>query len=284
MQSNLLRAPGVSSHHFLAFGNDVDPGSPGASATHLGAADDCQRPPLPECPGGIHNQVFGVSVNLNALPTSGPHYVALDGGGNLAAAKNLYAGGAVVAGAGYSAAGIVPSPNPVPSALPGSLVSFTGTNTNPNTGDFLLGSAASYAKCDYGETSSSTFTCNKQFVVSSSGLISAGLNSSGITWAMGGVQPNSGSVGGSGGFAPEMFPAGSPEPHPQMLSGSCTVTGSAVCTFPNNFGFVDTGYDCSVSAQGATPNTESFEKTSSTEITIYSGSPSTNTFSYICVH
>jgi hypothetical protein len=87
----------------------------------------------------------------------------------------------------------------------------------------------------------------------------AGINGSAVVWAAGGVQPNSSTIGGSGGYAPEAFPSGSPEPHSQILSGSCAVTGASTgCPFPNSFAFTDTSYGCTISAQGSSPATDSY--------------------------
>jgi hypothetical protein len=75
------------------------------------------------------------------------------------------------------------------------------------------------------------------------------------------------------------------EVHPQMLSGSCTGTGpgSVTCTFPNSFAFLDTTYNCTVTAQGIAATSVSYAKTSTTQITIYFGTTATVTFSYICI-
>ncbi len=270
-------APGIVSHHALAYGNDVDP-STTHSYTHNGAPDDCTptSPPAPEsgCPGGIKNQVFSVTVDI-VSPTPGPFFVALDGNGNLGLLHHLYAGAAVIAGAGSGATA------PVPSFTPGSLVSHTGTGK----GDLLLGSSGDFVKCDYGETTVGAFTCNQPFIVGS-GSISAGFSTSasGTAWAEGGVQPHSTMTGGSGGYAPEAFPLGAATPHPQILSGSCTLSsGTGICTFPGAFYFADTAYTCSVSTQGTGPLAPSYAATSATTITIHSGSLTPKTFSYICM-
>jgi hypothetical protein len=113
-----------------------------------------------------------------------------------------------------------------------------------------------------------------------------GVNSSGTLWAAGGVQPDSASAGGSGGYAPEAFPLGAAAQHPQILSGSCTVTGpSGACTFPNSFAFASSTYTCAVTSQGAVPVTASYQNTSNTSITIYysaGATPPSAVFSYIC--
>jgi hypothetical protein len=250
-------APGRASHHFLAYGNDVVPPvspGPGTSYTHNGAADDCTLPTPPPafsvCPGGIANQVFGVSVTPTTTP--GGYLVALDGNGNLGVLTNLYAGAAVVAGAGFS--------TPEPSPAPGSLVSYTGIGS----GDFILGSSATgtSVKCDFGETTMNTVTCNRPFVVSN-----------------GGIQPD----GATGGYIPVAFPIGIGTPHPQILSASCTVTGSGACTFPNGFTFGDTTYQCTVSAQGTTPVADSYVRDSASQISIYTGLATSKTISYICM-
>jgi hypothetical protein len=270
-------APGTASHHSLAYGNDVDPGNT-ESYTHNGAPDDCTptAPPGPAsgCPGAIKNQVFSVTVDI-VSPTPGAYFVTLDASGNLGTLKNLYAGAAVIAGAGHG------STAPVPSFTPGSLVSYTGMGK----GDVLLGGTTGFVKCDYGETAIGIFTCNQPLVVST-GLTSAGFGTPapGTVWATGGVQPSSISAGGSGGYAPEAFPLGIAAPHPQILSGSCTLAGgSGTCTFPNTFHFGDTDYNCTVSAQGTSPLAESYVRTSATTITIHSGSLIAATFSYICM-
>jgi hypothetical protein len=253
-------APGMASHHVLVYGNDFAPGNPGTSFTHHGAADDCFK----ACPGLISNQVFSVTTE----PRENDYFVALDGAGNLGVLSSLYAGAAVIAGAGTG------TPEPSPSA--GSLVSYTG----PGEGDILLGTNAfaNYVKCDFGETQNSTLTCNKPLVIST-GPTSAGLNGSGIVWAMGGVQPNS----TSGGFTPEAFPLGVTAAHPRIMSGSCAVTGSGACTFSNGFAFIDTTYNCTLTAQGMTPVADSYAKTATDQITIYTGTLTLHTFSYICI-
>lgn len=210
-------------------------------------------PHLYQCPGNIRNQVFGVTVDSAPEPTGGGYVVAVDGSGNFGAAANLYAGGAIVAGAGSGTA------EPSPSA--GSLVSHTG----PGTGDILLGSSGTnnYVKCDYGETVAGKVVCNEPLVV---------IN--------GGVQPD----GGTGGFSPEAYPAGDATPHPQILSGSCAVNGSfGDCTFPNSFSFADATYHCSITVQGTTPLSSSYAKNSTSQIAIYNTAVAgTKTYSYIC--
>jgi hypothetical protein len=237
-------APGVASSNVLAVGNDVSSPNP-YSFTTLGAPDDCSTR---RCPGGISDQVF--SIESYASPTSVPTVVvAIDAMANFATFSNIYAGAAVIAGAGTS--------NPVPSPEPGSLVSYTGAST----GDILLGSSANYVKCDYGETTFGALTCNRPFVISG-----------------GGLRPN----GSSGGYAPEAFPDGAATPNPQILNGSCAVTTpSTMCTFPHSRTFSGTSYDCTISAQGATALAASYLKNSGTQITIYSGTSAT--FSYSCM-
>jgi hypothetical protein len=209
-------APGAAAHHLLTYGNDVNtpgPDATGASYTHNGAPDDCTSstpPPTYECPGGIRNQVFGVTVNASPEPRGGGYVATVDESGSFGALRNLYAGAAVIAGAGTG------TPEPSPSA--GSLVSHTGAGT----GDILLGSAGAgnYVKCDYGETVTGKLVCDQPLVISS-----------------GGIQPN----GPSNGFVPEAYPLGVTTPHPQIMSGSCTITGpSGACMFPNGFSFADT--------------------------------------------
>lgn len=240
-------APGTSSHHFLAYGNDTATNG----FTHNGAADDCTPAPPPPgtsvCPGGIANQAFGVTVD--PAPSAGGFAVALDGSGNLGVIDDLYIGAAVVAGSGTG------TPEPSPSV--GSLVSYTGTGR----GELLLGGAGTgnSARCDYGETTSGTLTCNAPFV------------------AGGGLQPN-----GSGGYAPEEFLFGAAAAHPEILSGSCTVTGSGLCQFPNGFNFGSTAYTCTLSAQGTIAATGAYTKSSATSFEIYSNSANPITFSYFC--
>jgi hypothetical protein len=220
--------------------------------THYGAAADCTPAPpgKSSCPGGIENQAFGVTVFSSPQP-QGPFFAALDGDGNLGILDDVYAGAAIVAGAGTSTS------EPSPSA--GSLVSYTGAGT----GDILLGSAGTlnYVKCDYGETTAQALTCDQQLVVGS-----------------GGIRPN----GASGGYAPEAFPLGLATPHPQVLSGNCiAVTTSALCTFPNSFSFADTSYNCTITAIGTSGVAESYAKTSSASITIHASRVAT--FTYICM-
>jgi hypothetical protein len=182
------------------------------------------------------------------------YIVGVDGKGNLGVYNNIIAGAALIAGAGDS------TPYPSPSA--GSLVSYTGTNgSGGGEGDVLLGSSGDYAKCDYGETANKVLVCNQQLAVTK------------------GVQPNS----TSGGYAAETFPLGVAEQHPQILSGTCSATGgvSVACTFPNSFEFADTAYNCTITAQGTSPTSVSYAKTSRTQITIYFGA--TATFSYVCI-
>lgn len=159
-------SPGAPSHHYLAYGNDVNtphPGSTGISYTHHGAADDCPG----ECPGGISNQAFGVTVMVSPLPvTNDGFFVAVDGNGNFGVITNLFAGSTIIAGAGDG------SPNPVPSYSQGSLVSYTGAGQ----GDVLLGSASNYAKCDYGETTASTLTCNAPLYIGGPLISAVSLN------------------------------------------------------------------------------------------------------------
>jgi hypothetical protein len=240
-------SPGNASANVLAMGNDV---VSSYSFTTLGAPDDCGTSPGPPCPAGIHDSVF--ALEYYASPTATPTVLlAIDASANLAASSNIYAGAAVVAGAGTG------TPEPSPSA--GSLVSHTGAGT----GDILLGSSGtnSYVKCDYGETEPGELTCDEPFVVSS-----------------GGIQPN----GSAGGYAPEAFPQGTASPHPEILTGSCAVTApSTACTFPNQFAFHDTAYNCAITGQGSTAAADSYVKSSASEITIYSGTSAT--FSYTCM-
>lgn len=134
-------APGIASSNVLAAGNDVN--NLTHSFTVLGAPDDCTLAGPITCPGGIADQIFAVEEygSPEATPTV---LVAIDKNANFAAYSNIYAGGAVIAGAG------VGTSEPSPSA--GSLVSYTGTTPSPDTGDILLGSASDFVKCDYGET------------------------------------------------------------------------------------------------------------------------------------
>ena len=95
-------------------------------------------------------------------PTNSGYFVSIDGSGNFAVANNLYAAAAIIAGAGRGTPHGEPSPNPVPSFIPGSLVSYTGTtSTGAGEGDILLGDASDYVKCDYGETTATTLTCSE---------------------------------------------------------------------------------------------------------------------------
>lgn len=199
-------APGQSSHHVLAYGNDFQTPGPNntGSFTSQGAPDDCEPS---HCPGGVPNQIFSVSLTASAPPNNG-YIVAVDGNGNLGVANNIVAGAAIAAGAG---------------------------DANPGV-------------------------------------------TSGITSLAGGVRPN----GASGGYAPEAFPQGLATEHPQILSGTCVgIATPAVCTFPNFFAFADTSYNCAVTALGSTGIADSYQKTSTTSITIYSATVAT--FSYICM-
>ncbi len=248
-------SPGRTSHHFFAYGNDVNPPSimaPGTSYTHYGAAADCTPTPPGQgsCPGGVENQAFGATIQ-SSPQQQGPFFLAVDGTGNLGVLSDLYAGAAIIAGAGTS------TPEPSPST--GSLVSYTGSGR----GEILLGStgALNFVKCDYGETTAHALTCNQKLIDSA-----------------GGIRPN----GASGGYAPEAFPLGVATPHPLVMSGNCVgVSTTALCTFPNSFSFSDTSYNCTVSAIGTSGVTESYAKTSSSSITIYSSRIST--FTYICM-
>lgn len=265
MSLHLLWCPGIASHHYLAFGNDVDPEGPSISDTHMGAADDCSHPP--SCAGGVRNNALSLTVEANPAPPLGPYVVSIDGDGNLGELGALLASSAVVAGSGPSA----------PSPTPGSLVSHTGSGK----GEVLLGSALDYARCDYGETNGGDVTCDKA-VILKPGATSAGLNAAGVAWATAGIQPHSTSVGGSGGYTPEARPMGVATAHPQILSGSCTLAGHATCAFPS-FAFGDMNYECSVTAQGTTELSDSYVKTSASEITIYTGSAISVEVSYICI-
>jgi hypothetical protein len=143
-------SPGLISSNVIAVGNDVSANS----FTTIGAPDDCTTSTGRLCPAGISDQVL--SIESFAAPTATPTVlVAIDPSADFAVYNNIYAGGAVLAGAGRSAT----SPNPVlPSPSPGSLVSNTGTGT----GDVLLGSsgAGNYIKCDFGESKGGDLTCN----------------------------------------------------------------------------------------------------------------------------
>lgn len=110
----------------------------------------------------------------------------------------------------------------------------------------------------------------------------AGINSSGAVWSTGGVQPNSASAGGSGGYAPEAFPVGVAKEHPRIMTGSCSANPpSTLCTFPNSFAFSNTSFTCRVSEKGSTPAASSYVLTSTTSITV---SPSrAGTFTYMCI-
>jgi hypothetical protein len=240
-------SPGVLSANVLAMGNDIVSSS---SFTTIGAPDDCTASTPPLCPAGVSDNFFSIEYYASATATPSV-FVAIDASGDLAVANGIYAGAAVVAGAGDS------TPEPSPSA--GSLVSYTG----PATGDVLLGSngAGNYVKCDYGESTPGSLTCSEPFVVSS-----------------GGIQPN----GSSGGYAPEAFPVGEASPHPRVLTGTCAVTADSTdCTFPNSFHFDGMHYNCTISAQGTSVATDSYVKDSNSKITIYSGTSAT--FSYTCM-
>ena len=143
-------APGVASSSVIAVGNDVNPTM--GTFTTLGAPDDCTSSTAPLCPGGVDDKTFAIEgyTSPAATPTV---LAAVDENGDFGTYSGFYAGAAVVAGAGI--ASTAPSPSP------GSLVSHTGAGT----GDILMGSAADYAACDYGETRFQTLTCNKPLVV-----------------------------------------------------------------------------------------------------------------------
>jgi hypothetical protein len=215
----------------------------GVSFTTQGAPDDCGS----SCPGDVANQIFSITLQSNPFVNNG-YIVSVDGKGNLGVYDNIIAGAAVIAGAGDS------SPEPSPTA--GSLVSHTGSGK----GEVLLGSSGNFARCDYGESASGVLSCNQPFAAQA-------------------VQPN----GTSGGYAPEAFPLGVAAAHPQILSASCAPSGgtSTVCTFPNSFAFADTTYNCTLTAQGSTPTTVSYTKTSTTQITVYSGVSAA--VSYMCI-
>lgn len=243
-------SPGVTSHHMLAYGNDIDPTGL-SSYTSQGAPDDCGS----SCPGDIRSQVFSITAHSDtSLPNSG-FFVSVDGNANLGVYNNIVAGAAVIAGAGDG--------SPEPSPNPGSLVSYTGKNSSGGgEGDVLLGSAGDFAKCDYGETANAVLTCNQQLAVTK------------------GVQPN----GTSGGYAAETFPLGVAEQHPKILSAICNASfGSPpnTCTFPNSFAFADTTYNCTIAPLGSTPIAFSYSRTSTTQITIYSATSAD--FSYTCI-
>lgn len=244
--------PGAASHHFLAYGNDVNTGGSTASYTHHGAADDCNVPP--KCPGGIRNQVFAVTANVTPAPFTDAIFASVDGSGNFGVLANLYASGALVAGAGIG------TPAPFPTHRPGALVSFVGIS--PARGEVLWGSETQFARCDYGEATRLVLTCNQPVVISS-----------------GGIRPND----VAGGYVPETLPNAAATPNPTILSGTCSVSGSSSCAFPGGFSFPDTSYNCSVSAQGTTPIAATYAKTSVTEITINSSLSVTTPFSYICM-
>lgn len=163
------------------------------------------------------------------------------------------AGSAVVAGVGDG----TPEPSPVP---PGALVSYGGAGK----GYLVLGSASDYMACDYGSSATAVYTCDKPLAIAS---------------PSGGIRPN----GLVGGYAPEVFPDGAKVPHPQIVSGSCTVSGPTLCTFGSSFAFADVNYNCTVTAQGAGGATASYAKTTSSGITIYYTSVTGVVFSYMCI-
>lgn len=108
--------------------------------------------------------------------------------------------------------------------------------------------------------------------------VSGFLNSSGVLGSIGGMQPN----GGSGGYAPEYFPLGLKSAHPQVVTGSCSVTApSTACTFPTSFAFSDTTFICpSLSIEGATPqNAPTYDTKTTTGITIHVTSSATVDYS-----
>lgn len=243
--------PGVASSNVLSVGTDV---SSSYSFMTLGAPDDCQQTIAPLCPGGIADKVFSIEsyASATATPTV---LVAIDASANLAVFNGIYVGQAVIAGAPAG------TPGPLPATTAGSLVSFTGNGKHLGAGELLLGSSANYVKCDYDETNESVLTCNQRFIISS-----------------GGIQPN----GASGGYAPEALPLGTAETHPQIMTGTCSVTVPfATCTFPSSFQFPDTGYNCTISAQGTSAAASSYSKSSKTVIVIYSNQSAT--FSYTCM-
>lgn len=245
-------APGSASHHMLAYGNDTD----SSAYTSQGAPDDCtDHLMVHQCPGGIENQVFSITQHAVSAPNEG-FFVSLDQNANFAVFNNVIAGNAIIAGPGTG----TPEASPIPS---GALVSYSGAGK----GNLLLGSASDFLTCDYGKTLATTFTCDKAFVAA------------GVTSSTGGVRPN----GSSGGYAPEAFPLGVASQHPQVLSGSCSVSSSTTCTFPNSFAFPDTAYNCTISGQGTTALSDSYVKTSTTQITIHDSLITVVTFSYICM-
>ena len=135
--------PGIASHHVVGMGNDR---VSTCSYSSFGAADDGSV-------AGVQNDLW--SLTYTDICNSGnDHYMAgIDTNFNIGFRNNVYAVGAVVAG--QTTATTAPSPTP------GALVSTTGTGK----GDVLLGSNGNFAKCDYGETTSSTLTCNAPLTV-----------------------------------------------------------------------------------------------------------------------
>ncbi len=72
-------APGTTSHHMLAYGNDYQTPGPmiTGSWTTQGAPDDCGL----SCPGDVRNQIYSITLDSSPYVNNG-YIVALDGKGN----------------------------------------------------------------------------------------------------------------------------------------------------------------------------------------------------------
>lgn len=84
-------APGVASHHVLAYGNDYQTPGPmvTGSFTTQGAPDDCAS----SCPGDVANQIYSVTLQSNPSVNNG-YIIAADGKGNFGVYNNIVAGAA----------------------------------------------------------------------------------------------------------------------------------------------------------------------------------------------
>lgn len=124
-------SPGVTSHHMLAYGNDIDPTGL-SSYTSQGAPDDCGS----SCPGDIRSQVFSITAHSDtSLPNSG-FFVSVDGNANLGVYNNIVAGAAVIAGAGDGARSRHPIPGrsfPIPERILVAVVRATSSSAVPGT-------------------------------------------------------------------------------------------------------------------------------------------------------
>lgn len=214
---------------------------------------------------------MGTTESVRIYNTSGDHMrlddgtnvwgLNIDGSGNFRFSR--------FAGSGSLSIGVpIVSTNTVKTSS--SITAGSSTAVTCASGDGCFSESASTGEINLG---GSTQSCYLNYGITAATALNVGC----AILTGNGVQPN----GNGNGYTPTLQPLGVAQPHPRSVTGECSVTTpSTACTLAGAFAFADTTYTCVVTAEGTTSATVSYAKTSTTQITIYSGTSAT--FSYFC--